>query len=86
MVCPGLGDKIKHREKHNTLALEIDFTRVGLFALSEIIMAVLVKESDTLADIDEALSNVVETLKQATDREQFMTTVNALLDARLEKR
>lgn len=49
-------------------------------------MAVLVDESATLADIDEALSYVVDTLHQAADRDALMDTVNELLDARLDKR
>ena len=49
-------------------------------------MAVIkVAESDTIADIDEALSYLVQTLKTCLNRPQFMAIVDALLDERLDK-
>jgi len=49
-------------------------------------MAVIkVAESDTIADIDEALSYLVETLKTCQNRTQFMVIVDELLDERLGK-
>jgi len=44
-----------------------------------------VAESDTIADIDEALSYLVETLKTCLNRPQFMVIVDELLDERLGK-
>jgi hypothetical protein len=44
-----------------------------------------VAESDTIADIDEALSYLVETLKTCLNRSKFMAIVDELLDERLDK-
>lgn len=49
-------------------------------------MAVIVNnvEQVTLAEIDEALGYLVDTLRQQPDRDVFMGIVDELLDARLE--
>jgi len=49
-------------------------------------MAVIVNhvEQVTLAEIDEALGYLVDTLRQQPDRNVFMCIVDELLDARLE--
>jgi hypothetical protein len=49
-------------------------------------MAVIVNhvEQVTLAEIDEALGYLVDTLRQQPDRDVFMCIVDELLDARLE--
>jgi hypothetical protein len=44
-----------------------------------------VADSDTIADIDEALAFLVETLKTQLDRKAFMTIVDELLDERSAK-
>lgn len=44
-----------------------------------------VAEGDTVADIDEALSYLVETLKTCLNPDAFLEIVDALLDERLEK-
>jgi hypothetical protein len=44
-----------------------------------------VLESDTIADIDEALTFLCETLRAQTNRQQFLTIVDDLLDERLGK-
>lgn len=44
-----------------------------------------VVESDTIADIDEALRYLVEALKTCPNRSQFMAIVDELLDERFGK-
>lgn len=44
---------------------------------------VIVNESASLAEIDEALANVAATLRQVRNPEELLATVDALLDARL---
>jgi len=44
-----------------------------------------VAESDTIADIDEALSYLVETVKTQSDGQSFKAMVDELLDERLNK-
>lgn len=44
-----------------------------------------VDEGDTVADIDEALAYLTETLKRVLNRSDFLEIVDALLDERLEK-
>ena len=44
-----------------------------------------VLDSDTIADIDEALTFLCETLRSHTNRQQFMAIVDELLDERLGK-
>jgi hypothetical protein len=57
-----------------------------LWSVVGVVMAgIKVVESDTVADIDEALSYLVETLKTCLNRSQFMAIVDALLDERLGK-
>jgi hypothetical protein len=57
-----------------------------LWSVVGVVMAgIKVVESDTVADIDEALSYLVETLKTCLNRSQFMAIVDELLDERLGK-
>jgi hypothetical protein len=57
-----------------------------LWSVVGVVMAgIKVVESDTVADIDEALSYLVETLKTCLNRRQFMAIVDELLDERLGK-
>ena len=57
-----------------------------LWSVCGVIMAgIKVAEGDTVADIDEALSYLVETLKTCLNPDAFLEIVDALLDERLEK-
>ena len=57
-----------------------------MWSVVGVVMAgIKVVESDTVADIDEALSYLVETLKTCLNRSQFMAIVDELLDERLGK-
>jgi len=47
--------------------------------------SIKVLESDTVADIDEALTFLCETLRAHSNRQQFMNIVDELLDERLGK-
>ena len=44
---------------------------------------VIVDETTTVADLDEALTNMVATLQTSHDREVLLANIDALLDARL---
>lgn len=44
---------------------------------------VIVNESVSLADIDEALSHVITTMRQSANSPELLATIDALLDARL---
>lgn len=57
-----------------------------LWSVCGLVMAgIKVAEGDTIADIDEALSYLVETLKTCLNPDAFLEIVDALLDERLEK-
>ena len=53
--------------------------------VGDVMAGIKVTDSDTIADIDEALSYLVETLKTCLNRSEFMAIVNELLDERLGK-
>lgn len=59
---------------------------LNLFNIPEQIMATIrVEQSDTIKDIDEALSHIVETFKAFNNKKDLMPIVDGLLDERLEK-
>ena len=44
---------------------------------------VIIENNNTVADLDEALANMVATMQKSNDREKLMANIDALLDARL---
>ena len=44
---------------------------------------VIIDETTTVADLDEALTNMVATLQTSPDRDVLLANIDALLDARL---
>lgn len=44
---------------------------------------VIIEQTNTVADLDEALTNIVATMQKSEDRTKLMQNIDALLDARL---
>lgn len=51
-----------------------------------IVQVIVDEDSTSLSEIDEALGYLVQTLKDAGDKDSFMAIVDELLDARNEMR